>query len=389
MLGATTPTWNDTVAGLIYLAAIVTTVVIFTTRFVANRRKKREQTEEPPASAAPNPWTRVLAPLTMPAIPAPTRPAPPTPRSRIDGNAGPGPRANGPQVVDLREPTAAPWTGDDRAGTPPAAPPPSVVPTATAARTIVPPRPVLTEPYVTVLGLADVKGWVVEPERRIVRELAIYLALHRDRARSGEELLAALWPARDDSLGVERDIDTVHQAVSRLRRALGSDAIPDANVTGGYLLSESVQCDWDVFCRLVSEALRADDSTDKLSQALSLVTGPPFSGIKKDSYAWVWSEFWASRITAAVVDAAHQLADRALTRGDDLLADWGACRGLEASPAEELLHEDRLKAAAVARDAARLERVWTEVTGVLGNQADAGPVGATYRRLRAELRGSG
>ncbi|MHB1854305.1 MAG: AfsR/SARP family transcriptional regulator [Acidimicrobiales bacterium] len=250
---------------------------------------------------------------------------------------------------------------------------------------IAPSRPVLTEPFVTVLGAVDLHC-ANPPDRRIVKELAVYLTLHRDRPRRAEELLEALWPPRDE-LARDRDPETLHQAASRLRRCLGPEAFPDANLAGGYVLAESVQCDWDVFRRLVSDAA-GEDATAKLGAALSLVSGPPFSGVRPDSYTWVWSELWASRITAAVVDAAHRLIGLSLTGGDHAMAEWAAEQGLCASPTEEVLHEDRLGIAAVARDLTRFERVWAEAKAVLGEQAESGPVGDTYRRLRRELRGS-
>jgi hypothetical protein len=384
---------SDTIVVLIYLAAIVTSVGILVSRIRARRRKKTR----PQATPAEAMWTGLLAPMSMPGWAAPTRPPRPAARERISSPPAPASAGNGsspttgPPVIDLRTPSTEP-ASDGAAGRPPAEKSPAGDRTEVQpapVTTLAPPKPVRDQPYVTILGPPDVFGWTQTPDRRIVTELAVYLALHRDRPRSAEELLEALWPPRENGSGKEPDVDTVHQAVSRLRRCLGPDSVPDAVTTGGYLLADSVGSDWDRFRQLVNESTAATNGQPLLQQALLLVEGQPFSGLRRDSYRWVWSEFLASKTTAAVVEAAHRLAQAALGEGDDSTADWAACRGLTASPAEELLIEDRLYAAAKVRDQARLDRVWTEARGTLGAQADDGPVGTTYRRLKDEMRGSG
>lgn len=321
LLGATSTAanLNDTIVVLIYLAAVVTSLVVLVSRIRAKRKRRRQQKRQPPPGQEA--WSRLLAPLASPAIPAPARPPRPGPRSRLDALSA---TANGSaaSVVDLRELKMVPAeVGDmDTGGPPTGAATAPTVETATgrtAGRTIAPARPVLTQPYVTVLGTVDVKGWVSQPDRRIVKELAVYLALHRDRPRSAEELLQALWPARGDDFSKDRDVEAVHQTVSRLRHCLGADAVPDANAAGGYVLAESVQSDWEVFRRLVAD-VRAGAPAERLAEALSLVSGPPFAGAKKDTYSWVWSELWASKVTAAIVDTAHELANRALLDSDDV-----------------------------------------------------------------------
>ncbi|MHB1446914.1 MAG: AfsR/SARP family transcriptional regulator [Acidimicrobiales bacterium] len=394
MLGvAKTANLSDTIVGLCYLASIVTGLFFLARATIRKLRQRGQPSASPPAQEG---WRRLVAPMTAPTWEAPIRPAPATPRVRTTSHRDEPaqPKRAVTTVVDLTEDSA----GDQAltlAPGPASTGPASTGPVGTAdlakslvresARLLAPARPVLTEPFVTVLGAVDLHC-AKPPDRRIVKELAVYLALHRDRPRRAEELLEALWPPRDE-LARERDPETLHQAASRLRRCLGPEAFPDANLAGGYALAESVQCDWDVFHRRVSDAA-GEDATAKLGSALSLVSGPPFSGVRPDSYTWVWSELWASRITAAVVDAAHRLIGLSLSSGDHAMAEWAAGQGLCASPAEELLHEDRLGIAAAARDLTRFERVWAEAKAVLGEQAESGPVGDTYRRLRRELRGS-
>ncbi|MHB1444960.1 MAG: AfsR/SARP family transcriptional regulator, partial [Acidimicrobiales bacterium] len=166
-------------------------------------------------------------------------------------------------VVDLRQ---TPTPPDPTVGTSsPAVTPPatggSTVPITEApvpTRTLSTVRPALAEPYVTILGQVDLHC-EFRPDRRVVRELAVYLALHRDRPRSAEELVAILWPAGDDFTN-ERDPDAVHQTASRLRRCLGPDALPDATTSGGYLLSDAITSDWEAFQSLVAVAPAEDDA---------------------------------------------------------------------------------------------------------------------------------
>ncbi len=56
-------------------------------------------------------------------------------------------------------------------------------------------------PEVRVLGPVEVLGWVKEPDRRIIPELACFRALHCDRSVPGEEIRAALWPGDLETTG--------------------------------------------------------------------------------------------------------------------------------------------------------------------------------------------
>ena len=90
---------------------------------------------------------------------------------------------------------------------------------------------------VKVLGTVEIEGWRETPKRRIVSELACYLALHAGRPVSGEVLRAALWPEADS----EASAKSLRNYMSDLRRALGSEHVPMARGTG---YSVSVRCDW-------------------------------------------------------------------------------------------------------------------------------------------------
>ena len=385
-------TLSDTVIGLIYLAAVVTAVLLATRRIVTNRR---QQPPEPPPDPATQAWTRVLAPMAIPSWTAPKRTRTAPERERVHetraGADGATADTASASLIDLRDTPTAPGKepSGGRVNADEVAEPIGRGATVlkSSARLLSPPRPTLAQPFVAVLGQLEL-GCAIQPDRKVVKELAFYLALHRERPTKPEELLDILWPTRDWDFSRERDLDPVHQAASRLRRCIGPEALPDATVTDGYLLSDVVTCDWDLFRALVVDASKGADPITKLCEALSLVSGPPFSGLKEDSYTWVGSELLVSHMTSTIVHAAHDLVELARSANDDATAEWGACQGLLASPPEEMLHEDRLHIAAAVGDAARFERIWKEALVVLGKQAEDGPVGATYWRLRQQLRGS-
>ena len=376
------------IGGLLALALIGWLVWLVVHDVWRRHREKRRlgAADTAPASTAPEEWGRLMAPRTLPRLEAPVRNRATEPTSRLA--ADPQPVVGQPEVlIDPREtpPPAQRMIDESPAGVVAQTTGSSTVAVAdapVARRGVAPARPALAQPYVTILGPVDL-CCESPPDRRVVKELAVYLALHRDRPRRAEELAAVLWPT-DDDFANERDPDGVHQTASRLRRCLGPDALPDATTSGGYLLSNAVRSDWETFQSLVALAPQAEDPIATLGQALSLVEGAPFSGIRTGTYGWVWSELWASHVTTAVVRAAHDLVEHALQAEDHVTAQWAA-RGLRASPTEEQLHEDRLRIAAAARDQAGFERTWTEIQGTLREQAESGPVGETYRQLRRQL----
>jgi hypothetical protein len=156
---------------------------------------------------------------------------------------------------------------------------------------------------VRVLGPVEVLGWRHAPERPILTEIVCYLALHRDRAISGDALRAALRPDESDK---EQSAKTLRTYLSLLRKAIGPEALPMAN-SEGYRLAGEVTTDWELF-RQRSQAV---DLETKLS-ALGLVRGRPFQGVANDGYAWVFAEFWLSDIEIEVAARTKDIAGMCL-----------------------------------------------------------------------------
>lgn len=127
---------------------------------------------------------------------------------------------------------------------------------------------------VRVLGPVEILGWREEPTRRVVAELACYLALHADRRVTSEELRAALWPGDIES--TQASAKSLRNAVSMLRKSLGAEAVPEASKGRGYRLAGEVRSDWARFSLLVKSARAGEaEEADVLDEALRLVRGAP------------------------------------------------------------------------------------------------------------------
>jgi hypothetical protein len=190
---------------------------------------------------------------------------------------------------------------------------------------------------IKVLGAVEVEGWRSPPARAIVTELACYLALHRERALSGEQLRLALRPDE----GREPTAKTMRTYLSMLRKALGPGYLP-SNRSGGYRFSILVTSDWEGFKQLSG---RENDLETRLS-ALTLIRGRPFEAVPSGTYDWVFSEFWISQIETAVISVACELGSDCLEQRLLDKADRAVRHGLLAVPHDQSLWHLRLQIAA-------------------------------------------
>ena len=125
-----------------------------------------------------------------------------------------------------------------------------------------------------MLGPVEVRGAARSFRRSAALELVVYLAFHRHGVSQGE-CAVAIWPERPVSPS------TLHATASDARRTLGHDA------GGAYLprgtrlcLQHSVGTDAERFVELAES-----DDPWRLRQALSLVRGPLFSGLRRIDWA--------------------------------------------------------------------------------------------------------
>jgi hypothetical protein len=227
---------------------------------------------------------------------------------------------------------------------------------------------------VNVLGTVEVRGWLVTPSRKILTELACYLALHQGRPASGEELRTALRRTSDDA--AELSAKTLRNNMSELKRSLGAELFPQSRGVG-YCLSGPLRCDWLTFKALVAQAddSGADPAT-VLRSALSLVRGRPFADV---DFGWAAREFLLSEMEGAIRAAARRLASHSLEAHDFAGALFSFRRGLLASPFDFALWEGALRAAAgVGTD--ELASTWRDAQATLGDDA------SEFARLVEELK---
>jgi two-component SAPR family response regulator len=209
-----------------------------------------------------------------------------------------------------------------------------------------------------VLGPVDIVGarGTTECKReRTSTELAAWLILRPGLDRHA--LDEAMWPGRE----VGRKYRNA--TVSRLRSWLGTDDegnpyLPAIATTSDarYSLAASVTSDWQQFQQLVHTGMTTSGpcANQALREALELVRGRPFSSVDRRRYAW--AEHMAQDMISAIVDAAHELAERCLAGRDPRSALWAATKGLEAAPEMESLYRLLFQAYATIGDVYALER---------------------------------
>ncbi len=252
---------------------------------------------------------------------------------------------------------------------------PEVVP----APEVVPEPGTVPEPRALVLGPLGVEGWAEPPARAKTTELAVYLALHSDRAVTAEHLRTVGWPY--DPVRGDVALATVHQEVSRVRRCLGAQHLPEAK--GGYQVV-GVTSDWAEFGALVEASRHVDapESTAYLRRALFLIRGAPFAEVAAKSYGWAFEEIIVAEMEAGIARAAHEMVERCLLAGEQGEAASALRQGLLGCPKDVLLREDQLAVAAM-EGSAGVERAWRDVEKVLGPQGADSRLGEALKRARS------
>lgn len=212
------------------------------------------------------------------------------------------------------------------------------------------------------------------PLRKSV-ELIAYLALHRNGVEA-DAVMEALWPEEPP------DNRRLNRHCSRTRTTLGKG--PDGEflfpyVAGGiYRLSPHLQSDLEEFTALVRQADQTtsdEAAAEHLRGALDLVEGPPFTAAGA-GYTWAHTEGIITHAIVAVDDAAHRLAQHALTKGDPELATWAARKGLVATGACEECYRNLMRAAFADGNQVALEALYTELLAII--DADEGPDTSTF-----------
>ncbi|MGH9124310.1 MAG: AfsR/SARP family transcriptional regulator, partial [Acidimicrobiales bacterium] len=311
----------------------------------------------PPAPPVPPsaPPSREPSPVVAPSTAARTneerdraeqgaQPRPPDPTTRFP--------AGDPRTADAPSPALAassPAPAVARADNPPAQP--------LREAADVPPR-LLVE----VLGPCRVTGPGSARLRPRDVEVLVYLALAENPVTNDDIRAAIAGPSDSES-----NANTVRTWLSRIRSAVGTDVLPDAEY-GRYRLA-AVATDHNRFQELRAEAAASTDRADTLrllADAIKLVRGRPF-----DDTDYRWTHMHIASLETAIADAADRLCTIAIGRHDPATASWAAERGLAAvgHPDDRLLAH--LLGAAAQQGPAQLAQAWRQVTARCASAGDA------------------
>lgn len=213
---------------------------------------------------------------------------------------------------------------------------------------------------VRVLGDITVEGGR-RPLTPLQTAVAAYIALHSPTA--AERVEDAVW-----TTPTANRRKRLANTVSECRKALGAQHFPVA-ADGRYSVGTRVVSDIQLLERALAEAKRqhGDAAIETLRSAVNLVRSQPFSYRSADraSFVWVDLENWAVTAELRVIEAALELGDRCLRRGDAETAVWAANRGLAASPAHAALTELLMRAHAAGGDRHAADRVYENHVNVL------------------------
>jgi LysM repeat protein/DNA-binding SARP family transcriptional activator len=211
---------------------------------------------------------------------------------------------------------------------------------------------------VRVLGPVEVAG--ARPFTRAwALELVVYLVMHESGATT-DQWSGALWPDRLMAPA------SLHSTASSARRALGmsstgEDHLPRSH--GRLALAKTVTSDWARFRRLA-----ASEDPARLTEALRLIRGRPFLGLR--STDWVLLEGFMADIEGTVVDVACRVAEHALQNGDPAGAETAARMGLRVSEYDERLYRVLLRAADSAGNPAGVESTMLELVRLVADDVE-------------------
>jgi hypothetical protein len=220
-----------------------------------------------------------------------------------------------------------------------------------------------------VLGPIGVSGAGIGAFSPVPAQLVAFVALEGGRTTTSRALDAIFdhrRVSRSQSWRVRKQaaeaLGTAHDGQPRLHEAERRE-----------LLLVDVECDWDVFLRLVD----ADPAS-----ALDLVAGEPLEGVDAE-----WALPWRVDIGQRIASCALGLARGHLRDGDVSAARETARRGLRAAPCDENLWILLLDVAASVGRGAFGEQ-WEEIVTVLAEGQEPGlppTVRAAHQRLRSAV----
>jgi hypothetical protein len=250
-------------------------------------------------------------------------------------------------------------------------------------------------PRIAILGRIEIAAQGPAPERRksLHNEIAVFLAAHPRGASQGQ-LIDAIWPN-----GVNENTARGFLAAVRRWLATASDGrpwLPDARETHNvYRLEPGYLLDWDLLRRLRARARRRGDAAvDDLRTALSLVRGRPLAGADtrsygRDQYTWLGeSSITPPHVLAAIIDAAHHLAELHLDQGDTAGARWAVQQAWTADPdrIDDQPWVDLMRAEQIDGNRAELRQLRDQLVNVRGYEVPEELMPETFEAIDKLIR---
>ncbi|HEY7552826.1 MAG TPA: BTAD domain-containing putative transcriptional regulator [Hyphomicrobiaceae bacterium] len=206
--------------------------------------------------------------------------------------------------------------------------------------------------------------------------LLAFLACTAPQAHSRDKLMTLLWGSHFDAQARQN----MRQALTRLRRVLGEDALVGSG--------ESVSLQPGVFACDVArfEALVADGSRDALDGAVSLYRGRLLADIAIPEETWTeWIENQRQRLEGLALDAMVKLGAQELAAGNHEPALKSASRAIEISGLREDAHRLVMRALAAGGRKSDALKHYEQLIALLKCELDVEPDAGTVS-LAAGLR---
>ena len=208
--------------------------------------------------------------------------------------------------------------------------------------------------------------------------LLAFLACAAPQAHSRDKLMTLLWGSHFDTQARQN----LRQALTRLRRVLGEDAL----ISSGESVSLQpgiIACDVARF-----EELLADGSRDALIGAVGLYKGGLLANIVIPEEAWTeWIGAQRQRLEGLALDAMVKLGEQEFEAGNHEQALRPAYRAIEVSSLREDAHRLIMRVLAAGGRRADALKHYEDLAALLKRELTVEPDPAT-RALAAELRKS-
>ena len=206
--------------------------------------------------------------------------------------------------------------------------------------------------------------------------LLAFLACSAQQAHSRDKLMTLLWGSHFEAQARQN----LRQALTRLRRILGEDAV----ISSGELVSLQpgvLACDVMQF-----KALLDDGSRDALNGAVGLYRGPLLAEIAIQEEAWTeWLDVQRRRMEGLALDAMVNLGEQELQVGNHEQALRAAHRAIAVNSLREDAHRLVIRALAASGRRADALKHYEHLVALLKRELNVEPDAVTVS-LAAELR---